>query len=276
MDNIEKEIHSTLKISSYKTLKEEGFYKKISPLSNFHLEYRNQYLQLTAYHKLFFAYKKLENLKKEISSENNSKTEEEKKKLEVTVITEKIDTINSFISNIFSVCDILSNQIYIVLADSLKGIFKVSLHKIANKEEFGKFEKNINLERFNKYFSKILEPINSEKSWYSELKYYRNQISHGMLMFTKDLLFGNAKLLKRNIYKNPEKFEKLVRNEPVHNKKPTKEEKVELDKMFNDDTIFEQFTKYFNNVKKLASNVWEKIHEIYINAGVQVDWKLDL
>lgn len=293
MDYIEEIIYKELDIKAYKTLKDEFYKPNMSPQSHFYAEYQNQYHQYTALLKLYIAFSHLQyfqNTSQLIQKRTNNIFNTINLFNNFLHYTDEFEHINSFIKNIFSVCDILANQIYIILSNDVKGISKIYLHKFKTdindinntvaKDNFCDYKKSkklfdkINMNWFNNYFKTIVCPVLLENSWYDDLKYYRNGITHGLLRLTYHDFSRNTYLLKRDIYENEKEFEFVVRNMPVHNLNPTPDTQIKLRAKFNYVPISAQFRNYYENVKKLTSDVWQKMSELYSNESKEVNWKL--
>lgn len=271
MDTQETYIHSFLRLNSWKKLKTEGFYKNFSPVDSFTKEYEIQYLHYSSYYKLYSArihLNKIKVIKKSgIRFENH---------------------FSNFIQDIFSVCDLLAGQIFITYFNEsiMENKYNINLHFLRNCSYMGNgtrryrifYQKYQNLPLINRrgynriYIKKLAKLINPKnKSWYNDLKYYRNNIMHGILRF-KGESKGQIFLLKRDKFEKY--FDFIVKNIPIHNKKQTKAIKQRLAKMLREDSVKQQCDDYYNNVVHLADYIWQEMLHFYLSSPAQNGVKL--
>ncbi len=254
MDSQENYIHNFLKLDNWKLLKEKGFYNcKITPLTTFEAEYQLRYLHYTSYFKLGSAYFHLRNIKSIKSSDVPS------------LFSLKAE-VDNFLQDVFSVCDLLAQQIYILYSNqpiNLAGqpFITINMHKLYEKYKH-LIKSNGEQEFLNLYNRHIKKIIDDEDSWYNDLKYYRNNCIHGLIK----LLFNDVKsdklyLLKKD--KLEKKFKILVNVFAKSEKDRTEYDIDKVKPFYRTDDVLAQLNSYFEFVKNLSNSLWGEMYEYY-------------
>ena len=252
MDKQETYIHSFLGLDNWNLLKGEGFYNcKITPLTTFEAEYQLQYLHYTSYFKLGSAYFHLRRIKSIKYFDTDS----------LFVLKTEID---NFLQDIFSVCDLLAQQIYILYSNqsiNLAGqlFIMVNMHNL--RENYKRLiNPNGEQEFLNLYDSYIKRIIDDKNSWYYDLKYYRNNCIHGLIKLIfqeKDKFY----LLKKD--KLEKNFNLLGNVFAKSGKDRTPDEINEVRPLYREDDIIIQLEVYFDFVKKFSDSLWGEMYKYY-------------
>ena len=270
MDAFETHIHTILRIIPWKELKERGFYQSLSPVNSFRKEYEIQYLHYTSYFKLFSAKNHLEKI------QNNSLNDNES----FILLT---NHISNFIMDIFSVCDLLAKQIYCVYFN--ESILKqnlvpkpIYLHSLRKDSQFVSSSRRLpinNRRKYNRLYIRKIKKITNpkDKSWYNDLKYYRNCLTHGILsMVGRDINNRKIYLLKKGKFEK--NFDFIIKNIPIHRHRQNARNNERLNKMFRRESVDNQCQNYYNKVVALAESVWQEILDFYLispaNSGVKL------